>query len=183
MKKLYVANVPFRASEEELRLHFSPYGPVNDVELFVDERTGRSRGQGCVTMANDDDARSALEALDGKPFEGRVLRIGDVPMGPGEEPKPKVRITHQYRERSKIAYELDCRGMPVTLRVFAGEATAWGMEARSQASGLVATGAGATRREALDEVVRRWNEAAPGVGVDALDGDGLVAVLRDVKAV
>lgn len=187
MTKLYVANVPFRASEEELRAHFSACGQVHDVEIFVDDRTGRSKGQGCVTMASDSDARAALEALDGKPFEGRTLRVSETPLGgTGDEaPKSKVRITQQYRERAKMAYELDCNGMPVTLRVFAGEGQDWGMEVRSPeaSGGVVATGTGRTRHEALADVVRRWNEAAATASIRPLDGDGLLAALKDVKAV
>lgn len=74
--KLYVGNLPFSTQEDELRNYFAAYGDVKSVSLISDRETGRLRGFGFVEM-DDDGARSAIEALDGKPFGGRNLRINE----------------------------------------------------------------------------------------------------------
>ncbi|HDQ41551.1 MAG TPA: RNA-binding protein [Desulfonatronum sp.] len=74
--KLYVGNLPFTAQEDEIRNLFSTYGEVLSVALISDRETGRPRGFGFVEM-NESGARSAQEALDGKDFQGRNLRINE----------------------------------------------------------------------------------------------------------
>jgi hypothetical protein len=184
-KKLWVANVPFQASEHDLRLHFSACGSVVDVEILTDPRTGRSRGHACVTMASDEDASAALDQLDGESFEGRVLRVSDSPLTKGDEPSRRVRIKQQFRERMKMVYDFDCNGAPLTLRVSAGDGESWRIEARSTeaADAVVVEAVGATRRAALEDVVKRWNESAATAGVRELDGEALISALREVKAV
>jgi RNA recognition motif-containing protein len=74
--KLYVGNLPFTATEESVRALFAPHGTVEKVSLITDRDTGRPRGFGFVEMANADAAR-ATQALNGKDFEGRALRINE----------------------------------------------------------------------------------------------------------
>jgi len=74
--KLYVGNLPFTAQEDEIRNLFSTYGEVLSVALISDRETGRPRGFGFVEM-NESGARSAIEALDGKDFQGRSLRVNE----------------------------------------------------------------------------------------------------------
>jgi len=74
--KLYVGNLPFTAQEDEIRSLFSTYGEVLSVALISDRETGRPRGFGFVEM-NESGARSAMEGLDGKDFQGRNLRINE----------------------------------------------------------------------------------------------------------
>jgi RNA recognition motif-containing protein len=74
--KLYVGNLPFTAQEEDIRNLFATYGEVLSVALINDRETGRPRGFGFVEM-NETGARSAMEALDGKDFQGRNLRINE----------------------------------------------------------------------------------------------------------
>lgn len=74
--KLYVGNLPFSAQEDEIRNLFSTYGEVLSVALISDRETGRPRGFGFVEM-NESGARSAIEALDGKDFQGRNLRVNE----------------------------------------------------------------------------------------------------------
>ena len=74
-KKLYVGNLPFSTNEDEIRDLFSAYGDVQSVNLIVDRETGRLRGFGFVEMADGADA--AMEALNGKSFGGRDLRINE----------------------------------------------------------------------------------------------------------
>ena len=75
-KKLYVGNLPFTATEDEVRELFSRHGSVNSVALINDRETGRPRGFGFVEM-DDSGAGSAISALDGKDFGGRSLRVSE----------------------------------------------------------------------------------------------------------
>ena len=72
--KLYVGNLPFAVSEEELRELFEQHGTVHSTRLVADQQTGRPRGFGFVEM-DDADAELAMEALHGKYFAGRILRV------------------------------------------------------------------------------------------------------------
>lgn len=74
MKSIYVGNLPYDASEDDIRELFGQYGNVDSVRMMTDRDTGRPRGFGFVTMP-DDDADAAIRALDGKPFGGRNLRV------------------------------------------------------------------------------------------------------------
>lgn len=74
--KLYVGNLPFTAQEDEIRNLFATYGEVLSVALISDRETGRPRGFGFVEM-DQNGARSAIEALDGKDFQGRNLRVNE----------------------------------------------------------------------------------------------------------
>jgi len=73
--KLYVGNLPFRASEEELRDLFGVHGEVVSATIVMDRDTGRPRGFGFVEMANADEAQAAIQNLDGKDFMGRSLKV------------------------------------------------------------------------------------------------------------
>lgn len=75
-KKLYVGNLPFSASEDDIRDLFSTYGEVNSVSLITDRETGRLRGFGFVEM-DDEGAREAIQSLDGKDFQGRNLKVNE----------------------------------------------------------------------------------------------------------
>jgi len=76
MKSIYVGNLPFSATEEELKGLFAQYGPVSSVKLVSDRETGRPRGFAFVEM-EDAPAMAAIEALNGKDFGGRNLRINE----------------------------------------------------------------------------------------------------------
>lgn len=93
MKSIYVGNLPFTASEDEVRDLFAQYGEVNEVRLITDRDTGRPRGFGFVRMAPSD-ADSAIEALNGTELGGRTLRINEAqereerrPRQPGRGPR------------------------------------------------------------------------------------------------
>jgi RNA recognition motif-containing protein len=75
--RLYVANVPFAVTSERLAEHFSQIGTVTNVQLMLDKITGRPRGIAFVTMGSDDDARNAIDRLNGQPFEGRPLTVNE----------------------------------------------------------------------------------------------------------
>ena len=85
MKKLYVGNLPFSATEDELSELFGQYGTVHSVALINDRETGRPRGFGFVEV-DDEALQPAIQALDGYELGGRALRVNeaqDRPRGGG----------------------------------------------------------------------------------------------------
>jgi RNA recognition motif-containing protein len=74
--KLYVGNLPFTATEDGVRALFSAHGTVEKIALINDRDTGRPRGFGFVEMSAADAAR-ATQALNGKDYEGRSLKISE----------------------------------------------------------------------------------------------------------
>jgi RNA recognition motif-containing protein len=75
--QIYVGNMNYRTTEEDINKLFSQYGEVESVKLINDRETGRAKGFGFVTMNDDSAAREAIEALNEKEFEGRSLRINE----------------------------------------------------------------------------------------------------------
>jgi len=75
-KKIFVGNLPFTATQDEVRELFSPHGTVHEVKLINDRETGRPRGFGFVEM-DADGATTAMRELDGKEFNGRDLRVNE----------------------------------------------------------------------------------------------------------
>jgi RNA recognition motif-containing protein len=76
-KKLYVGNLPFSATEDELRKMFQRHGSVDSVSLIIDRETGRPRGFGFVEMTEASAATDAIRALDGSQLGGRALRVNE----------------------------------------------------------------------------------------------------------
>ena len=74
---LYVGNLSYDMSEENLRTEFAEYGEVQSAKIITDKFTGRSRGFGFVEMNSDDEGKKAMEALAGKDFEGRELVVNE----------------------------------------------------------------------------------------------------------
>lgn len=74
-KKIYVGNMNYATSETGLRELFAAYGEVASVNIVKDKYTGQAKGFGFVQMEVDDHADAAIEALNGKEFEGRNLRV------------------------------------------------------------------------------------------------------------
>jgi len=74
VKKIYVGNLPWSASEDDLNELFSSYGTVHSVAVVSDRETGRSRGFGFVEM-DDADADRAIAAVNGRDLGGRALRV------------------------------------------------------------------------------------------------------------
>lgn len=75
-KKLYVGNLPFDATTEDVRKAFEAHGTVHDVSLIEDRDTGRPRGFGFVEM-DEQSANAAIEALNNKDFGGRDLTVNE----------------------------------------------------------------------------------------------------------
>ncbi len=74
MKKLYVGNLPFTTTEEDIKELFVPHGEVSSVKLITDRDTGRSRGYAFIEL-DDAAADKAIEALNGSDFGGRNLKV------------------------------------------------------------------------------------------------------------
>ncbi len=72
--KIYVGNLPFRSTEDDLRVLFEQYGTVDSVRIILDRETGRSRGFGFVEMS-DADGQTAIDALHESDFQGRDLTV------------------------------------------------------------------------------------------------------------
>ena len=72
---IYVGNLSFDATEDEVRELFAAFGQVTSVSLIKDKFTGRPRGFGFVEMANDGEAQKAIAELNGKDFKGRSMTI------------------------------------------------------------------------------------------------------------
>jgi len=82
MKNIYVGNLSFDSSEDQVRSLFEAYGAVDKVSIITDRDTGQPRGFAFVEMADDDAANKAIEALNGTSLGGRNLNVN--------EARPKV---------------------------------------------------------------------------------------------
>ena len=77
MANIFVGNMSFQTSEEELRALFTPFGEVSTVSIPTDRETGRVRGFAFVEMANSADAAGAIAGLNGREVDGRQLRVNE----------------------------------------------------------------------------------------------------------
>ena len=76
-KKLFVGNLPYTTTNEELAEFFAQYGEVLSAAVIMDRATGRSKGFGFVEMANDAEADAAIAQADSAEFEGRKLTVSE----------------------------------------------------------------------------------------------------------
>ncbi|MFN4805390.1 MAG: RNA recognition motif domain-containing protein [Akkermansiaceae bacterium] len=72
---IYVGNLPYTATEEDVTDLFAAYGPVERVKIITDRETGRSKGFAFVTLGDQSQLNAAIEALDGQDYQGRALRV------------------------------------------------------------------------------------------------------------
>lgn len=86
-KKLYVGNLPYSTTENDLATLFNEAGSVASVTIISDRFTGRSKGFGFVEMASDEEAQKAIEALNGRQMSGRDLVVNEA--RPMEERGPR----------------------------------------------------------------------------------------------
>jgi RNA recognition motif-containing protein len=198
--RLYVGNLADDVSTEALRTRFAQCGAVTDVELAVDRSSGRMRGYAFVTMATAADARSAIEQLNGAMFEDRPLRVNEAgaerdgsraSKANAEAKQRRARITSQFRERRNMAYELECDGVKLVLRVFPEDETerSWRIEgsikgATEDTPPVVRSASAPTRAAALDELIRTWTAADVGVaGAAVLDWAAVVDAMQGIRAI
>ena len=77
MKKIYVGNLSYDATEDDLRQAFGHYGEVASVAIITDRETGRPRGFAFVEMNSDDDARNAIDGLNESEIAGRAVNVNE----------------------------------------------------------------------------------------------------------
>ncbi len=75
--KLYVGNLTFGATDGDLQNMFTQFGTVQSAQVIIDRDTGRSKGFGFVEMSNGDEAKKAIDAMNGKEVEGRQLTVNE----------------------------------------------------------------------------------------------------------
>jgi len=93
MTTIYVGNLPFNATEQDVRAMFERHGPVESVKLVSDRETGRPRGFGFVDMPASE-AQAAIQALNGFQMNGRPLRVNEAQERP---PRPRGGGSSPYR--------------------------------------------------------------------------------------
>jgi len=91
--KLYIGNLPFDITEDDLRTMLSAHGAVNEIAVIMDKFTGKARGFAFATMNTQEAATAAISALNGKDWKGRPLTVNearpreDRPSGGGDRPR------------------------------------------------------------------------------------------------
>ena len=85
-KRIYVGNLPFSATEDEVRQMFEAHGSVNSVNLITDRETGRPRGFGFVEMESGEEADAAISAFHQSQMDGRSLNVNEARP---REPRPQ----------------------------------------------------------------------------------------------
>jgi RNA recognition motif-containing protein len=93
-KKLFVGNLPYTTTNEELGEFFAQYGEVLSAAVIMDRATGRSKGFGFVEMTNDEEADAAIAQGDAAEFEGRKLTVS--------EARPKTENRPQAEDRPPV---------------------------------------------------------------------------------
>ena len=76
-KKLYVGNLSYDVSSSDLEAMLSPHGTVQSAEVIMDRSTGQSKGFGFVEMGSDEEAKTAIAALDGQDQGGRAIKVNE----------------------------------------------------------------------------------------------------------
>ena len=76
-KKLYVGNLSYGTYEENLRTAFQGFGNVVSAKIITDRDSGQSKGFGFVEMSSDDEARAAIDGMNGQNLDGRALRVNE----------------------------------------------------------------------------------------------------------
>ncbi len=76
-RKLYVSNLPFSATEQDLSDKFAACGTVKSVKLITDRDSGRIKGFGFIEMASDAEAQAAIDSLNGTDYKGRTMKVNE----------------------------------------------------------------------------------------------------------
>ena len=97
--KLFVGNLSFNTTENDLQDAFAAHGTVTEANLMVDRSTGRPRGFGFITMGTPEEAQKAIDALNGKELDGRALTVNEAK--PREEGRSGGRHSGGRREFSR----------------------------------------------------------------------------------
>jgi cold-inducible RNA-binding protein len=97
-KKLYVGNLPYGITDSDLERVFGQHGRVESAQVITDRDTGRSKGFGFVEMGSDQEAQTAIQALNSEDFNGRALTVNEA--RPREERGGSRRESGGYRAQS-----------------------------------------------------------------------------------
>ena len=92
MQSIYVGNLPYDASDDQLRTVFERYGRVVRAQVMTDQVTGKSRGFGFVKMPHLEDAEEAILSLNGADFHGRRLRVNSANEEPARESQSRMKL-------------------------------------------------------------------------------------------
>jgi len=76
-KKLFVGGLSWDTKDDGLHEAFAPYGEITEAKVITDRDTGRSRGFGFVTFAQDDDAKTAISKMDGTNLDGKTIKVNE----------------------------------------------------------------------------------------------------------
>jgi RNA recognition motif-containing protein len=87
-RKLYVGNLPFSATEEDITAKFATCGTVESAKLITDRDTGRSKGFGFVEMSSDAEAQAAIDKLNGQDYGGRPMTVNEARPQQKKGPRP-----------------------------------------------------------------------------------------------
>jgi len=75
--RLYIGNLPYSMTDEELGEAFAPHGELTSARVIIDRDTGRSRGFGFVEYGSEEEGKAAISAMDGQEVDGRPLRVNE----------------------------------------------------------------------------------------------------------
>lgn len=89
--KVYVGNLPWSVDDQKLESMFSEFGELTEATVLKDKFSGRSKGFGFVTFANDEDAKKAIAAMNDKDIEGRKLKVNEAKPFDPDAPRPPRR--------------------------------------------------------------------------------------------
>ena len=95
---IFVANLNYRLTNDDLRDLFEEYGSVDSAKVITDRDTGRSKGFGFVEMSEDNEAQSAIQALNGAEYDGRAIVVKEA------EERPKRQNNNRDRRFSNNRY-------------------------------------------------------------------------------
>ena len=95
MNNIFVGNLSFKSTKEDVQKFFEPFGAVANV-VIMERKKGKSLGYGFVDMPNEDERNKAIAALDGRELMMRILSVGPI--------VPKVRVEREHKPRQKKKY-------------------------------------------------------------------------------
>lgn len=96
-KKLYVGNLPYELSDDDLKNHFSQAGSVTSATVIRYHDTGRSKGFGFVEMGSEEEAQKAIDMFNGKDLNGRNIVVSEA-----RPPKPRSEFGGGFRQRNRF---------------------------------------------------------------------------------
>lgn len=100
-KRLFVGSLPYTTTNEQLQELFSQVGPVESVNVITDRYTGQGKGFAFVEMASDEDAKKAIETLNGHNLGGRTIVVNEAKPQENRDNRPKFQNRDGFRPRRR----------------------------------------------------------------------------------